>query len=41
MILEQNPHFSLRFPEDESFEYKPMFGCHQLQVPSGALEGLF
>lgn len=35
--LEQNPHFYLSFPSDES-TYTPMFQCHPLQGASGVLE---
>ncbi|KAI9438954.1 hypothetical protein H4582DRAFT_2142090 [Lactarius indigo] len=37
ITLEQNPHFYLRCPADES-AYTPMFRRHPLQDPSGALE---
>jgi hypothetical protein len=37
ITLEQNPHFYLRCPADES-SYTPTFRCHPLQDPSGALE---
>jgi hypothetical protein len=37
ITLEQNPHFYLQFPADES-AYTPMFQCHPLQGPRGALE---
>ena len=37
ITLEQNPHFYLRFPADET-SYTPTFRCHPLQDPSGALE---
>ncbi|KAI9438911.1 hypothetical protein H4582DRAFT_102592 [Lactarius indigo] len=34
IILEQNPHFYLRFPADES-AYSPKFWCHPLRDPGG------
>jgi hypothetical protein len=37
ITLEQNPHFYLHFPADES-AYMPMFRCHPLQDPSVELE---
>ena len=37
ITLEQNPHFYLRCPADES-AYTPMFRRHPLQDPSGSLE---
>jgi hypothetical protein len=37
ITLEQNPHFYLHFPADES-AYTPTFECHPLQGPSSALE---
>jgi hypothetical protein len=37
ITLEQNPHFYLRFPADES-AYTPKFQRHPLQDTSGALE---
>ncbi|KAI9438909.1 hypothetical protein H4582DRAFT_2075509 [Lactarius indigo] len=35
ITLEQNPHFYLRFPADES-AYSPKFWCHPLRDPRGA-----
>ena len=37
ITLEQNPHFYLHLPADES-AYTPMFQCHPLQDTSVALE---
>jgi hypothetical protein len=37
ITLEQNPHFYLRFPAEES-AYTPMFQCYPLQDSSEALE---
>jgi hypothetical protein len=37
ITLEQNPHFYLHCPTDES-AYTPTFQCHPLQGPSVALE---